>query len=75
MTQEALVQWCLDHNDVDVTISADPIYLGDYAITMTSLTDRLRIRRIISPRFDIDWEMVLDEMYKMEAPDECSSDA
>ena len=76
MTQAELVQWCRDHNDVDVTISADPIYFGDYAITMTSLTCKLRIRRIISPRFDVDWEIVLDEMYKSkEVPDERSSDA
>lgn len=75
MTQVALVQWCRDHN-VDVTISADPIYFGGYAITMTSLTHKLRTRQIISPELDIDWEMVLDGMYKnMEVPDERSSDA
>lgn len=45
-------------------------------ITMTSLTHKLRTRQIISPGLDIDWETVLDGMYKsMEVPDERSSDA
>lgn len=76
MTQAALVQWCFDHNDIEVTISAHPSNFGGYAITMMSLTRKLLIRRIINPRLDVDWDIVLDEMYKnMEVPDERSSDA
>lgn len=64
MTHEELAQWCLDHNDVEVTISAYPIDFGNYTITMTSLNSMFRIRRMINQRLDVDWEIVLDEMYK-----------